>query len=564
MNRVIVGTLAALLLAVSLTVVGGARPAAAAVVCGNAATAKTNLCDESVTPSGGTTATTFLFKVYYTDQFERGPAAHTPYATVKIRTTAVPSVTLGTFTMVPTGGWPANGSSQYLPTPGPGVLLTYARTLPAGSYTYVFNAGQDGTNKVGLNGATTIVVTSPTPTPTPTPKPTPTPTPKPTPTPTPTPTPRPTPTPTPRPTPTPKPKTTPAPTPPPTATPTAVPPTDTPSASPSSSDGVVAIVGGPGSSTGPGGSNGAAAGPIVPSEPSGGSGAPFLIVMLCAAILSGLWWFLLRRRSRRPEPAVAPYPPPFGGPRPVLPAATIVPPKPDRARKPKAPPVAPAPVIEPAFAPTSAAAIPAAPTAALAEPFGEALMPRWRRPSLRTARYASPRTEPVAVPALTFAGRPNVGLERRRVRYDLVALTDVPDEIRGVQLGQLQANDEVEVIGREGAWVQVRTPLGAEGWVHRTTLRAIEDEPVAAVPQPPPVVVQPDDAPSSAEASIEEEVAMGAFAAAAQARALEVAKAAGHADESLSPAEPVAPATPAKAPRARRPAAPKVSKAAKA
>ena len=303
----------------------------------------------------------------------------------------------------------------------------------------------------------------------------------------------------------------------------------------------------------------------MPSEPSGGSGAPFLIVMLAAAVLSGLWWFLLRRRSRRPDPVVVPpSPSPFGGPRPVLPAAMVTPPKPDKGRKPKAAPVVAPPVIEPAFAPTAAAAIPAAPSAALTEPFGEALMPRWRRPSLKSARYASPRNEPVAVPALTFAGRASAGLERRRVRYDLVALTDIPDEIRGTQLSQLQVNDEVEVIAREGAWVQVRTPLGAEGWVHRTTLRAIEEEAPAVVPEPRPVVAPAVDEPLSAAASIEAEMAMGAFAAATQARALETAMAATPADESPAIDAGATVATPAKAPRARRPAAPKTPRAAKA
>ena len=132
---------------------------------------------------------------------------------------------------------------------------------------------------------------------------------------------------------------------------------------------------------------------------------------------------------------------------------------------------------------------------------------------------------PEPAPALTFAAGASAGLERRRVRYDLVALTDIPDEIRGAQVGQLQANDEVEITGRQGAWVKVRTPLGAEGWIHRTTLRAMDKAPEEVKLGPAPEL---SAAPAAAVApdSIEAEGAMGAFAAATAAheRALEAAR----------------------------------------
>jgi hypothetical protein len=60
--------------------------------------------------------------------------------------------------------------------------------------------------------------------------------------------------------------------------------------------------------------------------------------------------------------------------------------------------------------------------------------------------------------------------ERAVVRYDLVRMTDVPDEITGQVMGELQSGDEVEIVERRGVWVYVRTPYGGEGWVHRTTL----------------------------------------------------------------------------------------------
>jgi hypothetical protein len=181
-------------------------------------------------------------------------------------------------------------------------------------------------------------------------------------------------------------------------------------------------------------------------------------------------------------------------------------------------------------------------------------MPRWRRPSLKTARYASPRIASAPVAALTFAAAAASGLERRHVRYDLVALTDIPDEIRGAQVGQLQANDEVEITSRQGAWVKVRTPVGAEGWIHRTTLRSTADdaEPIAA--EAPLAVDEPLLAPSPPPDSIEAEVAMGAFAAAARARALELAQTA------AAVGDPEPAAKPAKRPRARRTASPKVPK----
>jgi hypothetical protein len=226
----------------------------------------------------------------------------------------------------------------------------------------------------------------------------------------------------------------------------------------------------------------------------------------------------------------------------VLPVAAAVVAKPgkaDKARKSKADKPAPVVPVAPLMAPTSAAAIPAAPSTALDEPYGEALMPRWRRPSLKTARYETPKITAMPSPAMTFARAPSTGLERRIVRYDLVALTDMPDEIQGAQVGQLQANDEVELLERRGAWVQVRTPLGTEGWIHRTTLQSPEDTVAPPTPRqsqaaPPPVappIAPVEPAQSDVSASIESDVAMGAFAAAtaaaAAAREREAADAAG-------------------------------------
>jgi hypothetical protein len=67
------------------------------------------------------------------------------------------------------------------------------------------------------------------------------------------------------------------------------------------------------------------------------------------------------------------------------------------------------------------------------------------------------------------------GIARSVVRYDFVHLTDAPDELRGAQIGELRVGDEVEIIERRGAWLYVKTPLDAEGWLHRTTIDRPEE-----------------------------------------------------------------------------------------
>ena len=79
----------------------------------------------------------------------------------------------------------------------------------------------------------------------------------------------------------------------------------------------------------------------------------------------------------------------------------------------------------------------------------EAGLPRWRRPSLLLARKADPgRTASMAV-SLTFAEATVPALdgeERRRIRYRLVRLLDLPDEVRATELGILDAGDEVQIL----------------------------------------------------------------------------------------------------------------------
>jgi len=104
------------------------------------------------------------------------------------------------------------------------------------------------------------------------------------------------------------------------------------------------------------------------------------------------------------------------------------------------------------------------------DPYSEADIPRWRRPSLQAARGRSGRGPVDPAWQLAFAEPTASGAERRRVRYRLARLSDAPDEVRSVAIGQLEANDEVEVLERYAGFIRVRTSLGTEGCGHRTTL----------------------------------------------------------------------------------------------
>jgi NAD(P)H-hydrate repair Nnr-like enzyme with NAD(P)H-hydrate dehydratase domain len=104
----------------------------------------------------------------------------------------------------------------------------------------------------------------------------------------------------------------------------------------------------------------------------------------------------------------------------------------------------------------------------------EAMMPRWRRPSLLEARKTDPIRSPAPErPHLTFAAgvaEIPAGGERRAIRYAVIPLLDRPDEILASRIGELVAGDEVQVEQRSGAYLLVLCPDGRQGWVHRTTL----------------------------------------------------------------------------------------------
>jgi hypothetical protein len=121
----------------------------------------------------------------------------------------------------------------------------------------------------------------------------------------------------------------------------------------------------------------------------------------------------------------------------------------------------------------------------------EALLPRWRRPSLLQARRADPIRDATPAARLSFDHGlvgPLDGHERRLIRYRVVRMLDTPDELRGTETGYLDRGDEVQLLQKHGAYWLVLCPDGRRGWVHNMTLgdsvdeRIEPDRPVATMP----------------------------------------------------------------------------------
>lgn len=109
-------------------------------------------------------------------------------------------------------------------------------------------------------------------------------------------------------------------------------------------------------------------------------------------------------------------------------------------------------------------------------PDEEANMPRWRRPSVQKARKAPSRG--IELPHVPVAFTESAtDVERRRIRYRLVRVSSIPDEIMGEEVARLDRGDEVELIRSAGAYWLVKTPYGDEGWVHQMTLETGPPEP---------------------------------------------------------------------------------------
>jgi hypothetical protein len=100
----------------------------------------------------------------------------------------------------------------------------------------------------------------------------------------------------------------------------------------------------------------------------------------------------------------------------------------------------------------------------------EANMPRWLRPTLREQRQWSDRAAYAVRDPEQFASPPRAGADRRTIGYRLVRLSDGPDDLRSNEISRLDRGDEVEIIGDQGGFLQVRTPSGLEGWVPRVAI----------------------------------------------------------------------------------------------
>ena len=467
-----------------------------------------SLTEGSVSPGSGTTNTNFQFSATYRDT-----AGETPQRVwIKYAGAGQPDII------------DLSGSGDLTA----GIVYSGTTKLKAGSYDIRIRVMPDGTTQFCQLTVNVTVSTPPTPTPTPvpTPKPTPVPTPKPTPVPTPKPTPVPTPKPTPKPTPRPTARATPKPTPKPaqatpkptpkpakatpkptaktaaspakTETPTAkptpktaavVPPNPSPSGEGSASGGaspsptLTATLprptkspgAGAGVTSGAGGSDG---------DTGGGLGAvlglvtnpnPFLAWLIATA--GGILLFLaLMRRSREREDE------PGGS---FLLAA----------------PFAAAPVAHalPVSVPSPTPAAPP-PPAAGAKPRAKKAAPKTKSTATkssgegkvngkRSAKVAALPETPTMVGVASWAASdmtkstiktgsgpqafskpPGKGVERLKVGYRMVRLSEGVDDVSSRELGRLDRGDEVEVLDSFEGFLQVRTPDGLTGWIPRHTI----------------------------------------------------------------------------------------------
>ena len=101
----------------------------------------------------------------------------------------------------------------------------------------------------------------------------------------------------------------------------------------------------------------------------------------------------------------------------------------------------------------------------------EANMPRWRRPSLLEARHSDPTRQAAAYRLpMRFTDDQIRAEDVRIVRYAVVPILDRPDEVLGRRGAHHEARDEVQVIGASGGFLEVHSPNGDRGWLHRTTV----------------------------------------------------------------------------------------------
>lgn len=435
--------------AVALLLIAALAPAVA-----HASSGPTRLSNPAASPASGVPTTTITLSVTYENREGSAP----DYVRVRVAGAV--------HAMQPTS---ATESWRR------GVRYAVSLKLPVGSHTTRFEASGQDKFADAIDGPTVVISPSATPKPTPMPTATPAPTPKPT--------SGSTATPAPRATSTPGPAQTPAPTDgpvtPPASAPIATPgpanpipsPSGPPALRPTMSPGPGLDAGGglpagpgAGGPGGPDGRPGAGTGAGGPGDGPTGQSADRLELLLAAlvqvapvamattgAVTLTLSFLVFGRRRRAEEPTA---------PGEVLAdaAASGVGLVPDGSfatlPAPQRPPTA---VVAPGVLPADT----------------EAHLPRWRRPSLLEARKADPLRSATPAVRLTFDDAAAVAVpdaERRRLRYRLVHLLDLPDEVQGREIGVLDEGDEVVLLEKQGTYWRVLCPDGREGWLHKMTL----------------------------------------------------------------------------------------------
>jgi len=104
----------------------------------------------------------------------------------------------------------------------------------------------------------------------------------------------------------------------------------------------------------------------------------------------------------------------------------------------------------------------------------EALIPRWRRPSLQAARQSSYAEAGSGRPPLRFQPGVDVGA-LRVVGYRLVFVSDRPSDNEAVEVGRLDRGDQVDLLRLENGFALVKAPDGLRGWVEASTLETPGD-----------------------------------------------------------------------------------------
>jgi hypothetical protein len=104
---------------------------------------------------------------------------------------------------------------------------------------------------------------------------------------------------------------------------------------------------------------------------------------------------------------------------------------------------------------------PAAPEAARAATVGVA--------SWAASDLTRPKPKAASGPQV-FTKPPAKGVERLKVGYRMVRLSEGVDDVSSRELGRLDRGDEVEVLGSYEGFLQVKTPEGLTGWIPRHTI----------------------------------------------------------------------------------------------